>query len=157
MRPLRWRRRSRNKTRTSISHAASCSTHRAHSHAGDTRRVLAHHAGRCGDQHRPHHPTEGQRDSATLAAIGGTRRTRPLLAAVHAFLVGAVGVLLGTVLDGVMSWTSTQVNSYSRGYAGWLGEGGVVAVPWFALGLATVAIPTIAAAVAWISVRRALS
>lgn len=41
-----------------------------------------------------------------------------------------------------MSSTSTQLNSYGQGYAGWLGEGGVVAVPWFALDLATVAIRT---------------
>lgn len=103
--------------------------------------------------------TEGQRDSATLAAIGGTRRTRRLLAAVHALLVGAVGVLLGTalglVIGGAMSWTTTQVRSYSQSYEGWSGDGGVVAVPWTALGLAAVAIPAIAAAVAWISVRRA--
>lgn len=85
----------------------------------------------------------------------------PPSAAAHALLVGAVGVLLGTllglVIGGVMSWTSTQVNSYSQGYAGWLGNGAAVAIPWVALGLATVAIPAIAAVMAWISVRRARS
>lgn len=102
--------------------------------------------------------SEGQRDSATLAAIGAARRTRRLLAAVHAILVGAVGALLGTLLGlavgGVLSWTSTQLNNYQNGYQGWVGEGGVIAVPWLPLGLAVLAIPVIAAAVAWLSVRR---
>lgn len=102
--------------------------------------------------------SEGQRDSATLAAVGGTRRTRRLLAAVHAILVGVVGALVGTtlglVVGGVLSWTSTQLNYYQSGYEAWLAEGGIVAVPWLPLGLAVLAIPVVAAAVAWLSVRR---
>lgn len=103
--------------------------------------------------------SEGQQDSATLAAIGGTRRTRRALAAGHALLVGAVGTLvglaLGMTIGVVMSWVQTSTNAYSTGYGGWSGDGGVISVPWASLALAAAAIPLIAAAVGWISVRGA--
>lgn len=102
--------------------------------------------------------SEGQRDSATMAAVGATRRTRRLLAALHAVLVGTVGVLvglgLGLMVGGVMSWTTTSVNVFGTSYAGYALDGGIVAVPWLALAAAALAVPLLAAVVAWVSVRR---
>ncbi len=102
--------------------------------------------------------SEGRRDSATMAAVGATRRTRRLLASLHAVLVGTVGVLvglgLGLAVGGVMSWTTTSVNRFGTSYAGYVGTDGIVAVPWLMLGAAAIAVPLIAAAVAWVSVRR---
>lgn len=102
--------------------------------------------------------SESQRDSATIAAVGGTRFTRRLLAALHAVLVGTVGVVvglgLGLAVGGVMSWTTTSMNSYGSNYAGFSGDGGIVRVPWAWLATATLAVPLIAAIVAWLSVRR---
>lgn len=105
--------------------------------------------------------SEGRRDSVTMAAVGATRCTRRLLAALHAVVVGVVGVCLGLVLGltvgGVMSWVSTSMNYSSTSYDGFLGEGGVVEVPWLGLLAVVVAVPLLAAAVAWVSVRRAPS
>lgn len=102
--------------------------------------------------------SEGQQDSASLAAVGATRRTRRSVAAAHAVLVGAVGALLGTalglVVGAVLSWTTTRMDYYQSGYTGWLGEDGIVAVPWLSLALAVLAIPLVASAVAWFSVRK---
>ncbi|GAA5161533.1 FtsX-like permease family protein [Ornithinimicrobium tianjinense] len=103
--------------------------------------------------------SEGQQDSATLAAVGAAVRTRRLHATLQAVLVGSVGVgmgmALGLAVGGVMSWVTTSANRYGTGYAVAENLTGIVDVPWLQLGAAAVAVPLLAAVVAWLSVRRA--
>ena len=106
--------------------------------------------------------TEGQRDSATLAAVGGTRRTRRMLAAAHSWVLAGlgcgVGLGLGVAVGAAAGWVSSRADRYGTG--GYMvGDGtplpGLVAVPWVPLLLVLVLLPVVAAAIGWVSVRRA--
>lgn len=106
--------------------------------------------------------SEGQRDSATLAAVGGTRRTRRMLAATHSWVMAGVGsvlgVGLGVAVGAAAGWVSSTTDRF--GGFGYMTEEsgalpGLVSVPWLPLLLVVLTLPVVAAAIGWLSVRRA--
>ncbi|MDV3221801.1 MAG: FtsX-like permease family protein [Intrasporangium sp.] len=98
---------------------------------------------------------EGQAMSGTLAAVGATRLTRRGLAAAQAGLFAllgmALGVLVGLVPGVAVAWSSTVTNWQAR-------ENGLtdptIVVPWLQLLSPVVVVPLVAAAIAWLSIRR---
>jgi putative ABC transport system permease protein len=90
---------------------------------------------------------ESQNDMATLAAVGATRRTRRGVAAAQALVVAACGALLGVavgITPGIAStWPLTSHGSPPT-----------IAIPWLPLAAVCLGAPLLAAALAWIAVRR---
>ncbi len=90
---------------------------------------------------------ESQNDMATLAAVGATRRTRRRVAAAQALVVAACGALLGVAVGaapGIAStWPLTSHDSPPT-----------IAIPWLPLAAVCLGAPLLAAALAWIAVRR---
>lgn len=89
----------------------------------------------------------------TLAAVGATKRTRRALAAAQAATTAAIGSLVGVVLGlapGVA--IAIPLTSGSDGLGNPTAP--VVVVPWLTMGALFVAVPTIAAALAWVAIRR---
>jgi putative ABC transport system permease protein len=100
---------------------------------------------------------EQQSDQATLAALGATRGTRRLMAAAAAFLLAAVGCVLGVgvgLVPGIAiarpltstSWTSTGVPVDGET---------ILVIPWLSLLVVGVLVPLVAGAIAWAGIRRA--
>ncbi|MHB8275986.1 MAG: FtsX-like permease family protein, partial [Dermatophilaceae bacterium] len=91
---------------------------------------------------------ESQNDMATLAAVGATRHTRRGIAASQALVVAACGALLGVavgMIPGIAStWPLTTRGSLPP----------TIAIPWLPLIAVCVGVPMLAAALAWIAVRR---
>ena len=98
---------------------------------------------------------EGQAMSGTLAAVGATRLTRRVVAAAQAGLFAllgmALGVLVGLVPGIAVAWASTTSNWQAH-------QNGVteptIVVPWLQVAGPVVVVPLIAAALAWVSIRR---
>lgn len=98
---------------------------------------------------------EGQAMSGTLAAVGATRLTRRGVAAaqagVFALLGMVLGMLVGLVPGVAVAWSSTVSDWQAR-------ENGVtdptIIVPWLQLVAPVAVVPLVAAAIAWLSIRR---
>jgi len=103
---------------------------------------------------------ESQNDMATLAAVGATRQTRRGVAASQALVVAACGCLLGVgvgLVPGIASTWPLTVRAITAGGQTDIVTGHtspVIVIPWLPLlGLALV-VPSLAAGLAWIAVRR---
>ena len=101
---------------------------------------------------------EQQTDQATLAALGATRGTRRVMAAAQAFLLAAVGCLLGVAV-GLVPGIAISRSLTSQGYDPLTGastaQGSILAIPWSALLVVGVLVPLVAAAIAAAGIRRA--
>lgn len=95
----------------------------------------------------------------TLAAVGATRRTRRTMAATQAFQLAGLGALTGVAIGLIpgaaiaRTFTSTKVCFGSC--MNELVSGPFVVVPWLQVILPVVIVPTVAAAFAFVSIRRA--
>lgn len=101
---------------------------------------------------------EQQSDQATLAALGATRGTRRLMAGSAAFLLAAVGCVLGVAVGLVPGVAISRALTAS----GWNPVTGVpeardtiLVIPWLALLVVGVLVPVVAGAIAWAGIRRA--
>ena len=101
---------------------------------------------------------EQQSDQATLAALGATRGTRRVMAAAQAFLLAAVGCLLGVAV-GLVPGIAIAVPLTSQGYDPLTGRatdaGAILAIPWLSLVVVGLLVPVVAGAIAWAGIRRA--
>ena len=103
---------------------------------------------------------ETQAFMGTFAAVGATRGTRRNLAAAQAASLGVIGALLGTLVGMVPGIALARVSTaYAFGYSGTDLDGGrldpTVVIPWLQLAIPVLGIPAVAAALAWLSIRRA--
>lgn len=102
----------------------------------------------------------------TLAAVGATRMTRRKLAAAQAFLLSGLGAVVGAaigILPGIASArtiTTRPGNEYS-GFGGWVDGatpevvGPFIVIPWLQVTMPVLVIPLVAAAFAFVAIRRA--
>ncbi|HYN65538.1 MAG TPA: FtsX-like permease family protein [Ornithinibacter sp.] len=101
---------------------------------------------------------EQQSDQATLAALGATRGTRRVMAAAQAFLLAAVGCLLGVAV-GLVPGIAISRPLTSQGWDPLTGaatsQGAIVVIPWQALLVVGVLVPLVAAGIAAAGIRRA--
>lgn len=101
---------------------------------------------------------EQQSDQATLAALGATRGTRRVMAAAAAFLLAAVGCLLGVAV-GLVPGIAIARPLTSQGWDSVtgvpIGQDTILVVPWLQLGVVGVLVPLVAGAIAWAGIRRA--
>ena len=101
---------------------------------------------------------EQQTDQATLAALGATRGTRRVMAAAQAFLLAAVGCLLGVAV-GLVPGIAISRPLTSQGYDPLTGasssQGAILVIPWLALFVVGLAVPLVAGAIAWAGIRKA--
>ena len=101
---------------------------------------------------------EQQTDQATLAALGATRGTRRVMAAAQAFLLAAVGCLLGVAV-GLVPGIAISRPLTSNGYDPLTGaptaEGSILVLPWQSLLVVGLLVPLVAAAIAAAGIRRA--
>ena len=101
---------------------------------------------------------EQQTDQATLAALGATRGTRRVMAAAQAFLLAAVGCLLGVAV-GLVPGIAISRSLTSQGYDPLTGAsttaGAILVIPWLALFVVGLAVPMLAGAIAAAGIRRA--
>ena len=100
---------------------------------------------------------EGQNDMATLAAVGATRHTRRGIAASQAWVVAACGCLLGVavgMVPGIAStWPlTTRIVDQVTGLM--TTQPPIIVIPWLPLVAVCVAVPMLAAGLAWLAVRR---
>lgn len=100
---------------------------------------------------------EQQTDQATLAALGATRGTRRLMAGAAAFLLAAVGCVLGVAV-GLVPGTAIARPLTSTS---WTGNGlpaeatTTLVIPWPALLVVGVLVPLVAGVIAWAGIRKA--
>lgn len=103
---------------------------------------------------------EQQTDQATLAALGATRGTRRVMAAAQAFLLAAVGCVLGVAV-GIVPGIAISRPLTSQGWDPLtntsLDGAGVLVLPWLPLAVLAVAIPAVAAVLAAAGIRRSPS
>jgi putative ABC transport system permease protein len=105
---------------------------------------------------------ETQSMMGTFAAVGATRMTRRNLAAAQAGSLGVIGALLGTLVGFVpgiaIARASTRypmsLGSYDAAGAQSLVDPTVV-IPWLQLAIPVLAVPALAALLAWLAIRRA--
>jgi len=100
---------------------------------------------------------ESQNDMATLAAVGATRHTRRGIAASQAWVVAACGCLLGVAVGMVpgiaVTWPLTsRIADQVTGRM--TTQPPIIVVPWLPLVAVCVAVPLLAAGLAWLAVRR---
>ena len=100
---------------------------------------------------------EQQTDQATLAALGATRGTRRLMAGAAAFLLAAVGCVLGVAVGLVPGIAIARPLTSSGWTTTGLPDGGrtILVIPWLALLVVGVAVPLVAGAIAWAGIRKA--
>lgn len=101
--------------------------------------------------------TERRADDATLAAVGGTRRTRRALSGSQAFVTGLVGTVLGLAV-GFVPGIALAHSLTQDGYDTMDGNhipGPIVAIPWPWLAALTIGVPLLAAAISAVAIRRA--
>ncbi|QIM22612.1 FtsX-like permease family protein [Phycicoccus sp. HDW14] len=101
---------------------------------------------------------EQQTDQATLAALGATRGTRRVMAAAQAFVLAAVGCVLGVavgLVPGIAIAKPLTTNGYDPLTFQSVDTPGVLVIPWLALLTVGVLVPVVAAALAAAGIRRA--
>ncbi|WP_204132319.1 ABC transporter permease [Phycicoccus sonneratiae] len=101
---------------------------------------------------------EQQTDQATLAALGATRGTRRVMAAAQAFVLAAVGCVLGVavgLVPGIAISKPLTTNGYDPLTFRSVDTPGVLVIPWLALLTVGVLVPVVAAALAAAGIRRA--
>ncbi|MGL5927668.1 MAG: FtsX-like permease family protein [Dermatophilaceae bacterium] len=102
---------------------------------------------------------EQQTDQATLAALGATRGTRRVMAAAQAFLLAAVGCLLGAAVGLVPGIAIARILTSETWDPVTQQQipltGGVLVVPWLSLLVVGVLVPLVAAGLAAAGIRRA--
>jgi putative ABC transport system permease protein len=101
---------------------------------------------------------EQQSDQATLAALGATRGTRRVMAAAAAFLLAAVGCVLGVAV-GLVPGIAIARPLTSQGWDPLtgvpVGQDTVLVIPWLQLAVVGVLVPLVAGAIAWAGIRKA--
>jgi putative ABC transport system permease protein len=100
---------------------------------------------------------EQQTDQATLAALGATRGTRRLMAGAAAFLLAAVGCVLGVAVGLVPGVAIARPLTSSGWTTTGLPDGGhtILVIPWLSLLVVGLLVPLVAGAIAWAGIRRA--
>lgn len=100
---------------------------------------------------------ESQNDMATLAAVGATRHTRRGIAAGQALVVAAFGCLLGVavgMIPGIaITWPLTT-QGFDPVTSQQITQSPIIVIPWLPLVAVCVAVPLLAAGLAWLAVRR---
>ena len=100
---------------------------------------------------------ESQNDMATLAAVGATRHTRRGVAASQALVVAASGCLLGVavgMIPGIaITWPLTT-QGFDPDTSQQITQAPIIVIPWLHLVAVCVAVPLLAAGLAWVAVRR---
>ncbi len=90
----------------------------------------------------------------TFAAVGATRTTRRHLAAAQAGSLGAVGAVVGVLVGLVPGIALARLWTSGSMLPGQDPIGPVVEIPWLQLLVPVLAIPAVAAALAWLAIRR---
>ncbi|MGL5809791.1 MAG: FtsX-like permease family protein [Nocardioides sp.] len=101
--------------------------------------------------------SEQQRDSATMAAVGATRRTRRKMAAAQAGLGALLGSIFGIALGlgpGIAFSYPLTTRYFDPDLQREIVQDPVIAVPWLSLTGMTIAVPLIAAGLAALAIRR---
>ncbi|MDN5768610.1 MAG: hypothetical protein L0H96_20665 [Humibacillus sp.] len=96
---------------------------------------------------------EQQPMMGTLAAVGATRGTRRRMAASQALLLAGLGALIGAavgLVPGIAIARATAIGHFPDGRT----SGPFVEVPWLQIVAPVVLVPLVAAAFAWLAVRR---
>ncbi|MGL5857047.1 MAG: FtsX-like permease family protein [Angustibacter sp.] len=101
---------------------------------------------------------DSRADAATLAAVGARPRTRRVMAAAQAVVIGLLGTLAGIAVGFVpgvaLTWPLTAVRRVVNGTEVWTSP--TVEIPWLALAVLAVGVPVLAAAIAGLFVRTRL-
>jgi putative ABC transport system permease protein len=101
---------------------------------------------------------EQQGDQATLAALGATRGTRRLMAGAAAFLLAAVGCVLGVAV-GLVPGIAIARPLTSEGWNSVtgvpVGQETTLVVPWLQLAVVGLLVPLVAGGIAWAGIRKA--
>ena len=101
---------------------------------------------------------EQQTDQATLAALGATRGTRRVMAAGQAFLLAAVGCVLGVavgLVPGIAISKPLTSDSWDPLTGQQVATDGVLVIPWLYLVVLGMLVPLLAAGLAAAGIRRA--
>jgi putative ABC transport system permease protein len=101
---------------------------------------------------------EQQSDQATLAALGATRGTRRVMAAAAAFLLAAVGCVLGVavgLVPGIAIARPLTSNGWDSVTGVPVGQETILVIPWLSLLVVGVLVPLVAGAIAWAGIRKA--
>lgn len=101
---------------------------------------------------------EQQSDQATLAALGATRGTRRLMAGSAAFLLAAVGCVLGVavgLVPGIAISRALTSNGWNSQTGVPQGQETILVIPWLSLLIVGVLVPLVAGAIAWAGIRKA--
>ena len=101
---------------------------------------------------------EQQSDQATLAALGATRGTRRVMAGAQAFLLAAVGCVLGVAVGLVpgVAMARLLTNDSWDPLTGLQASGdSILVIPWLSLLIVGLLVPVVAGAIAWAGIRKA--
>ena len=105
---------------------------------------------------------ETQSMMGTFAAVGATRMTRRNLAAAQASSLGVIGALLGTLVGFVpgialaRAYTRYPMEAMTYGeYTAPALVDPTVVIPWLQLAIPVIAVPALAALLAWLAIRKA--
>ncbi|WKV16005.1 hypothetical protein LP422_24435 [Janibacter limosus] len=100
---------------------------------------------------------EQERDRATIAAVGGSRRTRRLMVASQTRLLATIGIVPGALVGSFPGITIARALTSE----GWdpitglqLDRDAIVDIPWLPLAIVPVAVPALAALLAGLGIRR---
>lgn len=100
---------------------------------------------------------EQERDQATIAAVGGSRRTRRLMVAAQTWLLATIGIVLGLVVGTFPGITiaralTSEGTDVTTGL--YTARDAVVDIPWPPLAIVLLAVPALAALLAGLGIRR---
>lgn len=101
---------------------------------------------------------EQRTDDATMAAVGATRRTRRFMAAAHAYWLAALAALFGSLAGLAIGQSLAKLTVGSRMRSDRALDPDVspyVTIPWLSIVAIVVIAPLVAAALAWLAVRKA--
>lgn len=91
----------------------------------------------------------------TLAAVGGTRRTRRAMASAQATYLAMLGALLGLLVGIPPGIAISRIITTTYTQTGINAGNVIIDVPWLQILLPVLLVPLVAGALAWIAVRRA--